>query len=331
MRRILTLVLTFVLVLVLAPALFARGTADVEFVRIATGGTGGNFYRLGAGIASVWNDEIDGIVASTQSTDGSPHNAELLANGEVEIAFMGADISRDAYHNRGRFADEEPGRYEAINFITYLYPNPQMFLVMDWAADEIESVRDIVGKRVSKGAIGSLGEVYFLETLNVLGIDPDDVIQEHTVHGAAIDQVRNRQIDVVMWPDAAGSASHMEILETGWAQARSLDPEIIEHFTSGNWDINFEYTLPANTYRNQPDDINTFAAPIVLLARSDLDEELVYNLTRAIHENQPALVAVADLLARFMTVDTALNGRAVPLHPGAERYYREAGALAAAD
>ncbi|TVQ40856.1 MAG: TAXI family TRAP transporter solute-binding subunit [Spirochaetaceae bacterium] len=327
MRRILILIIVTALILLGAASALARGAPDVQFVRIATGGTGGNFYRLGAGIASVWNDEIDGIVASTQSTDGSPHNAELLAGGEVEIAFMGADISRDAFHNTGRFADEEPGRYEVLNFMTYLYPNPQMFLVMEWAADDIRTMSDVVGKRVSKGAIGSLGEVYFLETMEVLGIDPGSVIQEHTVHGAAIDQVRNRQIDVVMWPDAAGSASHMEILETGWAEARSLDPEVRRHFTSGGWDINFEYTLPANTYRNQPNDVHTFAAPIVLLAHADLDEELVYQLTKAVHENQRALVAVADLLARFMTPETALNGMAVPLHPGAERFYREAGVL----
>ncbi len=321
--------LLFLAVFVLVPvtAVFTSGRAEVTFVRIATGGTGGNFYRLGAGIASVWNDEVDGIVASTQSTDGSPHNAELLAAEEVEVAFMGADISRDAYNNTGRFADAEEGRYQNLRFMTYLYPNPQMFIVMDWAADDIATVEDVVGKRVSKGAIGSLGETYFLETMELLGIDPGRVVQEHTVHGAAIDQVRNRQIDVVMWPDAAGSASHMEILETGWAEARSLDRSVIEHFTTGRWDINVPYTLPAGTYRNQPNDVNTYAAPIVLLVREDLDEELVYQLTQAVHENQRALVSIADLLARFMTLETALNGQAVPLHPGAARFYREQGVI----
>ncbi len=327
MKRLTTVLIALVLVFGVGFALFSAAEPDVQFVRIATGGTGGNFYRLGAGIASVWNDEVEDIVASTQSTDGSPHNAELLAAGEVEIAFMGADIARDAYHNTGRFADEPEGYYQALNFITYLYPNPQMFLVMDWAADEIDTMADIAGKRVSKGAIGSLGEVYFLETMKVLGIDPDDVIQEHTVHGAAIDQVRDRHIDVVMWPDAAGSASHMEILETGHAEARSVDPEIIEHFTTGAWDINFEYTLPADTYRNQPEDVYTFAAPIILLAHADLPDDLVYELTKTLHENQPALVAIADLLAEFMTVDVALEGQQIPLHPGAERFYAEAGVL----
>ncbi len=327
MKRATTVFLAAVFVLAAMGSAFGAGEPEEQFIRIATGGTGGNFYRLGAGIASVWNDEVEGIVASTQSTDGSPHNAELLAAGEVEVAFMGADIARDAYHTTGRFEDEEEGYYEALNFITYLYPNPQMFLVMNWAADEIQSLRDLEGKRVSKGAIGSLGEAYFLETMEVLGIDPDDVIQEHTVHGAAIDQVRDRHIDAVLWPDAAGSASHMEILETGHAQARSIDDEVIEHFTTGGWDINFEYTLPADTYRNQPDDVHTFAAPIILLAHADLEEELVYELTKALHENQQALVAIADLLAEFMTLETALEGQQIPLHPGAERYYQEEGAL----
>ncbi|MBU8914319.1 MAG: TAXI family TRAP transporter solute-binding subunit [Spirochaetales bacterium] len=327
MKRVVTLCVAAVFMVVMIPAVFGADVSETDFVRIATGGTGGNYYRLGAGIASVWNDEVEGVVASTQSTDGSPHNAELMADGEVEIAFMGGDVARDAYNNQGRFADAEPGRYEVLNFITYMYPNPQMFIVMEWAADEIKTIRDIVGMRVSKGAIGSLGELYFLETMEVLGIDPSDVIQEHTVHGAAIDQVRNRQIDVVLWPDAAGSASHMEILETGWAEARSVDPEVIEHFTTGPWDINFEFTLPANTYRNQPNDVRTHAAPIVFLARADLDEDLVYELTKAIYENQKALVAVAGIVAQGMSLEASQNGQSMPLHPGAERFYKEVGVL----
>lgn len=326
MKSVVTFAIAVVFMVAMIPAAFGGGP-EAEFVRIATGGTGGNFYRLGAGLASVWNDTIEGVVCSTQSTGGSPTNAELLAGGEVEVAFMGAATARHAYNNTGRFADAEPGRYEVINFITYLYPNPQMFIVMEWAANKIETVSDIVGKRVSKGSIGSLGESYFLETVKVLGIDPGDVIQEHTVHGSAIDQVRNRQIDVVLWPDAAGSASHMEIMETGWADARSLDPELIEHFTTGTWDINFEYTLPANTYRNQPNDVNTYAAPIILLAHEDLDADIVYEMTKAVYENQPALIAVAGIVARFMSHEASQNGRSMPLHPGAERYYREVGVL----
>lgn len=319
--------LVALMVTVLVLGAFAEGSQETSFVRIATGGTGGNYYRLGAGIASVWNDEIEGIVASTQSTDGSPHNAELLAARDVEVAFMGADVSRNAYENAGRFAEEDADKYRNMRFITYLYPNPQMFIVMEWAADQIESLEDIEGMRVSKGAIGSLGETYFLETCEVLGVDPDDVIKEDTVHGSAIDQVRNRQIDAVLWPDAAGSASHMEILDTGWAEARSLNREVIDHFTSGAWDINFPYTLPAETYPNQPEAVDTFAAPIVLLTRENVDEDLVYELTSQIYANRDALVSVAGLVAQFMTIDTALNGRAVPLHPGAERFYREQGVL----
>ena len=75
MKRAIAIFISAVFLLAIAPSLYSAGEPEDQFIRIATGGTGGNFYRLGAGIASVWNDEVEGIVASTQSTDGSPHNA----------------------------------------------------------------------------------------------------------------------------------------------------------------------------------------------------------------------------------------------------------------
>ena len=93
MRKGLMLVLCIVLALVIVGGLFAEGSREeVEYVRVATAGSGGNYYRLGAGMASLWNDEIEGIQASIQSTGGSVANLELLADKEVEIAFVGCPI-----------------------------------------------------------------------------------------------------------------------------------------------------------------------------------------------------------------------------------------------
>ena len=324
MRRFLAVTACAVLSLLVVGAVFAAGEAeDVTFVRVATAGSGGNYYRLGAGMASLWNDEIEGIQASIQSTGGSVDNAELLADGEVEIAFMGAVPAYQSYNNLGQFADKPEGRYQEVGFVSQMYPNPQYFVAMQWASD-IDSLRDIEGQRVSKGMVASQGEFVFNQILDYLGWSYDDVIPEDTVHQSAIEQVRNRQIDAIVWPDGIPSPSITEIMETGFARLVSYDEDLIEAMTEDTLD--FPFTIPANTYPNQPEEVQTWAGSAVLVARLDVPEEVIYNLVKTMYENQEYLIGVHPI-ARFMTPEAALNGQPFDLHPGAARYYREIGVM----
>ncbi len=324
MKKAMALALCGVLLFAAAGSVFGAGEReDVQFVRVATAGSGGNYYRLGAGMASLWNDELDGIQASIQSTGGSVANAELLADGEVEIAFMGSDPAYEAYNNLGAFADKPAGRYENMAFVSHMYPNPQYFVAMQWAP-EIEALRDIEGERVSKGMVGSHGEFLFNQILDILDWSYDDVIAEDTVHQSTIDQVRNRQIDAIVWPDAVPSPSITEIMETGFARLLSFPDEIIEGMTENS--LNFPLTIPADTYTNQPYPVETFAYSAILVARKDVSEEVIYQLTKSMYENQDYLIGVHPIAA-FMTQEAALDGNPFDVHPGAARYYREIGVM----
>jgi len=298
-----------------APAL----AQDTTFVRIATAGSGGNFYRLGAGVASLWNEEIEGIQASIQATQGSPNNMDLLADGEVEVAFVSTSVAYDAYHNEGQWAERPEGRYKNAMFVTTLYPNPMWLVAMDWAED-IESLRDLEGKRVSVGMLGSQGESVWRRIMEIIGITYDDIQPEYTVHQEAIDQVRNRQVDAVAWPDGAGSPSITQILDTGFARLVDLDEDVIQAMTEHSLD--FPYTVPAGSMPGQTEPIRTWASPTAILVRDDLPEDLVYEFTRTIHEMRDELIKVHPI-AQYITLETALEGRVGELHPGAERYYRE--------
>ena len=324
MKRVAAVLTALVLVAAVASVVFARGAAEREFVRIATAGTGGNMYRIGAGMASIWNDEIEGVTFSTQSTGGSPHNAELMATGQVEVAFIGAEIAEQAFLGFGRFEGEDPEKYSNINYLVYVYPNFHAMIVHPNAADEIQSEYDLEGKVVSKGLLGSQGEAWWFHMVETLGLNLDTIVMEDTVHGEAIDQMRDGIIDATYWQDGYGSPSHFEMLEMG-AQLRSLHPDAIEAFTTGNFHMNEPYTLPAGTYPNQPEAVTGVISPIIMIVRSDVDEDLVYQMTKALYENQRALASIAGLLADFMTLDDAGIGKVVPVHPGAARYYEEHG------
>jgi hypothetical protein len=312
------------LALVLATGLFAEGAKEGQktFVRMGTAGSGGNYYRLGAGMAALWNDKIPNIQVSIQATKGSPHNADLLADKEIEISFIGGDPAHEAFHNLGTFKDRPKDRYKNMRFVSHAYPNPQHFVAMSWAP-EIKTLRDLKGKRVSVGMLGSHGEFLWKETMAILGWTYSDIKAEYTVHQATIDQVRNRQIDAVVWLDGIGSASISEIMDTGFGRTLDIDEDVIKGMTQG---MNFSYTVPANTYPKQDKPFKTFASSAVIVAREDVSADLIYNFTKLTYENNAYLVNVHPL-AKYMIMENALNGvpKGMPLHPGAERYYREKG------
>jgi uncharacterized protein len=323
MKKLTGVVLASVLALPLG-ALTAPTTADArEFVRIATAGSGGNYYRLGSGLAAIWNDEVEGVQASVQATGGTVDNLDLLADEEAEVAYLAGGVGKEAWDNEGQFAERPEGRYQNLRAIATVYPNPQWFIVMDWA-DDVESISDLQGKRVSVGMIGSQGETWWRMTMEHLGWTYDDIVPEYTVHGTAIDQVRNRQIDAIVWPDAPGSASVQQVMDTGNARILDVDEDIIAYFDERGLD--YPYTVPAEHVPGRDEPVKTFASPITFATHANVDEDLVYELTKAMFENRERLIGVHPL-AEFMTLEDALEGLPFPLHPGAECYFQEQGLL----
>jgi uncharacterized protein len=321
MRSTFTAVLAGLCALPLIQAATVQPVAAQDFVRIATAGSGGNYYRLGGGLASILNEDVEGMQATIQATGGTVENLDLLADQEVEVAYVTGSVALQAYENTGVFADRPEGRYDGLRAIATVYPNPQWFVVID---DSITSIHDLKGKRVSVGMQGSNGEAWWRQIMEHLGWTYDDIQAEFTVHQAAIDQVRNRQIDAIVWPDAPGSASIQEIVDTGFGKVLSVDADIIQYMDEQGLD--YAYTLPAGSVPGTDEAIETFASPVAFSAHADVDEELVYQITKTMFEEKERLIQVHPLAA-YMTLENALDGLPYPLHPGAERFYKEQGVL----
>ena len=305
----------------IAMAIPGGAIAQQDFVRIATAGSGGNFYRLGSGLASIYNDEIEGTQASIQATGGSVENLDLLADQEVELAYISGGVGKQAYDNTGRFAERPQDRYKGLRAIGTVYPNPQWFIAVD---ESIGSIRDLEGKRVSVGSQGGAGEDWWRGIMEHLGWTYADIQPEFTVHQAAIDQVRNRQIDALIWPDAPGSASIQQVADTGLARALQIDADVIEAMTTDSLD--YPYTIPASANPFGDEELKTFASPITLATHEGMSDDMVYELTRAMFQNKDRLISVHPL-AEFMTLENATTGLPFPLHPGARRFYEEHGAM----
>lgn len=317
----LTAVTALALPILAAGVALPTASADAqEFVRIATAGSGGNYYRLGSGLSAIWNDKLN-VRASIQATGGTVENLDLLADKQVEVAYIAGSVGKQAYDNTGTFAERPKDRYKGLRAIATVYPNPQWFIAMQWVP-EVKSLRDLKGKRVSVGMRGSQGEAWWRMTMEHLGWTYSDIVAEYTVHQAAIDQVRNRQVDAIVWPDAPGSASIQQIMDTGFARVIDVDADVIEFFDKRGLD--YPYTVPAEHVPGADRPVKTFAAPTSFVTHDGVSDDLVYNLTKTMLENRDQLIKVHPLAA-FMTIENALDGLPFPLHPGAERYYKEKG------
>ena len=295
--------------------------AQDSFVRIATAGSGGNYYRLGGGLAAIYNDTVDGVQASIQATGGSVENLDLLADQDVDVSYLSGSVGQQAFTSTGRYKDRPGDRYKGLRAIATVYPNPQWFITMD---EDIKSIDDLKGKRVSVGMQGSSGEAWWRMIMEYKGWTYADIQPEFTVHQAAIDQVRNRQIDAIVWPDAPGSASIQQVADTGLARPLDIDADLIEYMDGEGLD--YAYTIPPAANPFGDFSVESFASPITFATHTGMSEDMIYELTKVMFENKERLIKVHPL-AEFMTLENAMSGLPFPLHPGAERYYRENGLM----
>lgn len=309
------LILTAVVVfsLLIGGMVSAQGTT---FLSIATGGTSGTYYPVGGAIAKVLNENIDNMNASAQSTGASVTNTRLIYNQEVELAILQNDIASYAVNGQNQFADNQVNNMTGI---TALYPEVIQIVVRNDAG--IESIADLKGKSVAVGAPGSGAEANAKQILDFFGLTYDDIEEDYLSFGEAASRLKDRQIDAAFLTAGIPTAAVMDV-------AATQDISLINFSDQDIKALNSEYpyltgvTVPAGSYNGLDNDIQTVALKAILVADSDLSEDVVYNITKAIFENRDTLIAAHDR-ARDIKLDSAMDGMTVELHPGAKKYYDE--------
>jgi len=292
-------------------------------INIATATTGGVYYPLGNAMAQLFNQKIPGIKASAQATAGTPQNILLMQKKEAEVAFAQNGVAFYAYNGKEMFKDK-PTKF--LRGITNLYPNVMHIVV---AADsKIHSIKDFADKKFVVGAIGSATEINSREILGLYGLDYKDkknVKGEYLGYSEAAEALKDGRVDGILIAGGLPTSAVLDAASSLKIRILSLEPEMIAKLKE-TMPWYYEVTIPKGTYMNQTEDAHTVAVANLLICREDLSTDLVYNMTKALHENQKELVA-AHSAAKAMILETALKGMTVPLHPGAEKYYKEKGIL----
>ncbi|ASJ62466.1 TAXI family TRAP transporter solute-binding subunit [Sinorhizobium meliloti] len=300
-------------------ALSAASTGAAEFINVLTGGTSGVYYPLGVALSKIYGDKIEGVRTQVQATKASVENLNLLQQGRGEIAFSLGDSVKLAWEGNTDAGFKAP--LDKLRGIAAIYPN--YIQIMASKESSIKTVADLKGKSLSVGAPKSGTELNARAILAAAGMSYDDLGKtEYLPFAESVELMKNRQLDATLQSAGLGVSSFKDL-------ATSLDVQMVavpEEIATKLGAPYIAATVPAGTYQGQDSDVQTVAVVNFLVTHSEVSDETAYQMTKQLFENIPALTA-AHKAAENIRIEDALKGMPIPLHPGAERYYKEKGLL----
>ena len=313
MKQVITIVLAVTTILASASIAFAAK----NYVSIATGGTSGTYFPIGGAIAQAVTKGSD-IQATAETGNASVANINLIAKGEIEIAFVQNDITAWAYEGKLMFKSPMGN----IRTVASLYPE-HVQLILDVKSD-IKTIEDLKGKRVGVGAPGSGVEGDVQAIFGAAGLKYDDMKVDFLDFGATTNRFKDNQIDAGFVVAGYPTASVMDLALTKDITLMDFDKAFLEKLSEEH-PYFVPSVIPANTYSKITKDINTPAVMAILVTHDAVSEDIIYQFTKAMFENIAAIHA-SHAKGKEINLETALNGLgSVPLHPGAAKYYKEKG------
>ena len=287
---------------------------------LATGGTSGTYYPFGGAIANIWNTKIANMNVTAQATGASAENLRLISKGDAEFATVQNDVMDYAYRGSDMFAGQKLPNLASIGT---LYPE-----VVQIAASKtsgIKSIADLVGKRVSVGDAGSGVEFNAKQILEGYGITFDDIKKNNLSFKESAEGLQNGTLDACFVTAGVPNAALQELAFTAGLILIPVDGAEADSICK-KYSFYTKTTIPAGTYKGTDVDTEALAIKATLAVSESLDEETVYQMTKALFDNLEELGA-AHAKGKEVTVKAAVTGISVPFHPGAMRYFKEVGAL----
>jgi uncharacterized protein len=307
--------------LVAATALTAPlASAADTFINVLTGGTSGVYYPLGVALANVIGKAMPGVKTSVQATKASVENLNLLQAGRGEIAFTLGDALSDAWKGNAEAGFRTPLR--KLRGIAAIYPN--YIHIVARADSGIRSLADLKGKNISVGVRKSGIELNVRAIFAAAGLTYKNFGKvEYLPFGESVELMKNRQLDATLQSAGLGASSLRDLATSVDIVVVPIPADVIRKTHDPAY---LPATIPANTYRGQTGDIHTAAVQNFLVTREEVSIDIVYGMTKALWTNLDQLVA-AHSAAKAIDLKHALDGMPLPLHPGAEKYYKEVGII----
>ena len=288
-----------------------------DFINILTGGTSGVYYPLGVAMAKLFTEAIPGARPTVQATKGSVENLNLLQQGRGELALSLGDTMVLAWK-----ADADAGfpkKLDKLRTVGATYHN--YIQVVALKESGVKTLADLRGKRLSVGAPKSGTELNARAVLGAAGIAYSDLGKvEYLPFGESVDLMKNRQLDATLQSAGLGVSSLRDLSNAVPVNVVEIPALIVSKLGPPYVSL----TIPAKTYDGQDQPVQTAAVTNFLVSHTGVKDDLVYAMTKTFYENIPALIA-AQAAAKGINVMNAAKNAPIPIHPGAEKYFREKG------
>ena len=336
-KKYLSLFVTVALALTMVFA--GTSFAGKKFFAIATGGTGGTYYPLGGVLAQALSNKVPDIIVTAQSGNASVANCNLIREHEIESAFVQNNVAFSAYTGTAQF---EGNPIKNLRGIASLYP--ETIQIIARADAGVNSVKDIKGKRLIPGDRGSGTEVDTKNVLTAFGLTYKDFANVDWLSFAGASQrLKDRQADVAFITAGWPTASITELSTTTDVILVPIEEKMIKKLVK-MFPFYAKVVVPAGTYRGVDKEVATITTMAQWVVDAGVPTNVVYELTKALWEkgkfvlrkkggkaaaapSGAEIMAKAHAKGRDVTLDTALDGMAIPLHPGAAKFYREKGLI----
>jgi TRAP transporter TAXI family solute receptor len=290
--------------------------AQQKFITIGTGGTAGTYYPLGGAMADIWNKNIARMNATAQSTGASAANINLLSDGKIDVAIIQNDVGYYALHGIELFKDKvNPD----LRGMACLYNETVQLIALE--SSGIKSVYDLKGKKVSVGAAGSGVEANARQILEAAGLSYADIRVQYLSFAESANNLKDGNIDAAFTTAGFPVAAISDLAVSKKSVLVPVDKEVLAKLMA-KWSFYAPTVVPANTYNGITTDTPTVAVKAMLAVSAKLDANLVYEMLKTMFANGPRLVA-AHAQGANIKLATALEGMSLPLHPGADKFFKE--------
>ena len=293
------------------------GLASLQRLLMVTGGDAGTYYALGGVLANVLTENVNNLEITATTSGASAANARSLNNGEAELAILQNDVLGYAYE--GVDSMSEDGAMPKLRAIAGMYP--EVIQLVALKSSNINTIADLKGKKVCVGDAGSGSEVNAKQILEAAGLSYDDFDVQYLSFSDASTAMQNGTVDAAFATSALPNTAIVELANTTDIVVVPIDGATADALIEAH-PFYARTTIGADVYDAQ--EAESVAIIATLACTEDLDEEVVYQITKAMFEQKAALAA-GHARGNDLDINKVADGITIPFHPGAIRYYEEQG------
>ena len=296
------------------------------FITIGTGGVTGVYYPAGGAICRLVNKDRSehGIRCSVESTGGSVYNINTMRAGELDMGVVQSDVQYNALKGEGEeFTDAGP--FGELRAMFSIHPEP--FTVLARADSGIETFDDLKRKRVNVGNPGSGPRATMEVLMEAKGWTMDDFASAQELKSAEQSSaLSDNNVDAIVFTVGHPNGSIQEATTTTDAKLIPVAGPEVDQLVKSN-PYYSKATIPGGMYRGTDDDVETFGVKATVVSSTAVPEEVVYAVTKAVFENFEDFKSLHPAFGNLEKEAMVTEALSAPLHPGAEKYYKEAGLM----